>query len=311
MLLPFNEFRRILTALSKSLTLEQAKDKATKGKPWEILVTNTQDGSYKFWKAEGSRHVILPPDNLTLPPVKITWGRIEGPERSVEKNWAYVEKSLPSKLRKGYVYGMPEPGNSPQDKAKKAAVLVNRSLQEMLALADGFRKMLPHIWKDFARISKKHDLDLQDIQEAAWRDAVTALEVVHKSLTSQKKWLEKKLKVELLALPNFVKIKKPKPLSGKRKTNANANATQDLAWLYNQLYRSVPLVKNYWNNADSSVWDWNKIYADIDPSDKLTHIMEEASMMGAEVEYRISSWLRTDDSEWEKLWTQRNLQRRQ
>lgn len=292
--LSIDEFQRLLTAKPKSKTLEQARALAAKGRPWEILISNTQESSYKFWKASGA---------ALDAPVTISWGRIGSAGRSATKDWAYVEKALAVKLRKGYVYGMPEAGESPEDKAKKASKYVNQQFKDLFELGTDFRDdTLPKIWKEFARISKRYNLDLYRIQEAVWLESMNVLGVVQKSLTQQKQTLEIGLGVKLVDVPNLQKVKEPQVPPGKQWYNPEAEA--DLKKLHRLLSRFIPPITNYWDNAAGG-WDWDKLYKEIDPSESLEKILEEASGIGSEVEFAVSDWYRKQGKpEWKTRWEQ-------
>lgn len=236
MLLPFNEFRRILTALSndQTLTLEQARAKASQGRRWSILISNTQEGSNKFWEASGS--------TLTAP-VTIFWGKLHTPGRSITKDWAYVEKAVPAKLRKGYVYGMPEV--SEKQALDKAAAYAAKSLDLLVKMAQNFdRKGLPNVRKNLEVLAKKHDLNLDPLYTLLWKEATGSLAFFKKELESRKKAVAAALGVKINVSIPSIKPKKLKASGGKQASNPEA--LQELLKQANQILKYLPPVKNYW-----------------------------------------------------------------
>lgn len=81
-------------------SLDEARERAKKGWGWGMRLSFIEGNSAKFWKASGE-YTGEPDPNLENP-VLIVWGRVGTKGRSLIKDWAYLEKVYPVKIRKGY-----------------------------------------------------------------------------------------------------------------------------------------------------------------------------------------------------------------
>lgn len=81
------------TRLPVSIAL--AQQMAVHGAPWRIRMIYQEGTSNKFWEAVGKGRFDV---------VTISWGRIGSIGQSCDQNLAYLLKTGPQKLKKGYVY---------------------------------------------------------------------------------------------------------------------------------------------------------------------------------------------------------------
>ena len=77
------------------LTLTDARSTMQRGRPWTFRMECTTGGSNKFWMATGRGR---------YEPVEIMWGGIGNKPQIRVKDWDYLEKVVPAKEAKGYVY---------------------------------------------------------------------------------------------------------------------------------------------------------------------------------------------------------------
>lgn len=77
------------------LTIQDARRHMQNHRPWTFALNCTSNGSNKFWLATGRGR---------NEPVEIHFGAIGSTGHVLVKDWTYLERKVPEKIAKGYVY---------------------------------------------------------------------------------------------------------------------------------------------------------------------------------------------------------------